>query len=187
MKLVYAKESFQKERTYWQPIIHFNIIQHVATVIHLVEEALDEQETCPKGRPSTSSEESRIDNETFTNEHRVLCLRLKPLLEVEASITKHLLQSISRRPGQEVCVNSHFSWTKYFHPPRPSRGDALRTDASRVLNGSCGTIMQLWHDPAVRRLLHGQAIQLEHEAGFFLDELERVTALDYEPTDCKLS
>jgi guanine nucleotide-binding protein subunit alpha len=47
--------------------------------------------------------------------------------------------------------------------------------------------MQLWHDPAVRRLLHARAIQLEHEAGFFLDELERVTALDYEPTDCELS
>jgi len=188
MKLVYAKESFQKERASWPPIIHFNIIRHVATIIHLVEVALDAQDRSRKIRPSADgSEDPQTPSEAFTDEHRVLCLRLKPLLEVEANVTKLLLQSINHRPGQEVCVHTHFAWTKYFHLSRPSRGDALKTEVGRILNGSCGTILQLWHDPVVRHLLHDQAIRLEHEAGFFLDELDRVTALDYEPTDCELT
>jgi len=187
MRLVYAKDEFQKERASWPPIIHYNVLRMIVTVIRLVEDAISEQDAHPPTRPSASSDASRMNMDTFTNHHRVLCLKLKPLLEVEANMTKHLLQSLTRRPGEEVCVHSNFSWTKHFHPTRHSRADALKTEGKRVLNGSAATIMQLWNDPAVRRLLHEQAIQLEHEAGFFLDELERVTALDYEPTDCEPS
>jgi guanine nucleotide-binding protein alpha-1 subunit len=202
MKLVYAAEDFQKERASWPPIIHYNILRQVVRIVHLLEEAIHEQNEQDSTRPSTSSEASipvtgtgrrSLDNR-FTTEHRGLCLRLKPLVDVEATMTKHLLQSIHRRAGEEVCVHSYFSWRKYFHPgfdpeysPRNSRniGDSLKTEVSTVLNNSCGYINRLWNDPAVRKLLHSQAIQLEHEAGFFLDDLERVTTLDYEPTDRK--
>ncbi len=185
MRLVYAKEDFQRERTSWPPIIHYNVLRMVATVIRLVEDAILEQDADQPTRPSASSDAPRPNLDTFTNNHRILCMRLKPLLEVEATMTKHLIQSLNRRPGEEVYVHSYFSWTKHFQSTRHSRADSLKTEVKRVLNGSCGTITQLWNDPAVRRLLHEQAIQLEHEAGFFLDELERVTALDYEPTDCE--
>ncbi|PVG02469.1 G-alpha-domain-containing protein, partial [Serendipita vermifera] len=200
MKLVYAAEDFQRERASWPPIIHYNILRQVVRIVSLLEEAIHEQNG-QETRPSTSSEASTsvtstgrrqsLDNR-FTTEHQGLCLRLKPLVDVEATMTKHLLQSIHRRAGEEVCVHSYFSWRKYFHPShdpeynaRNSRtvGDSLKTEVSRVLNNSCGYVLRLWNDPAVRKLLQSQAIQLEHEAGFFLDDLERVTALDYEPTD----
>ncbi|KIM31397.1 hypothetical protein M408DRAFT_327621 [Serendipita vermifera MAFF 305830] len=184
MRLVYAKEEFQNERLNWPPIIHYNVLRMTATVIRLVEDAILEQDAHPPTRPSASSNDVTHPHPgTFTNEHRVLCLRLKPLLEVEAGMSKHLVQSLYRRPGEEVCVHSYFSWTKHFQSVRHSRADALKTEVKRVLNGSCSTITQLWHDPIVRRLLQDQGFQPEHEAGFFLDELERITALDYEPTD----
>ncbi|CAG8729389.1 16303_t:CDS:2, partial [Acaulospora colombiana] len=201
MKLVYAAEDFQRERASWPPIIHYNILRQVVRIVTLLEEAIHEQNGQQTTRPSMSSEASTtvtgtgrrqsLDNR-FNTEHQGLCLRLKPLMDVEATMTKHLLQSIHRRDGEEVCVHSYFSWRKYFHPSqdpeynaRNSRtvGDSLKTEVSTVLNNSRGYVLRLWNDPCVRRLLHSQAIQLEHEAGFFLDDLERVTALEYEPTD----
>jgi len=44
-------------------------------------------------------------------------------------------------------------------------------------------MIRLWQDPTVRQLLRAQHIRLEDMAGFFLDSLDRVTTLDYVPTD----
>lgn len=210
MKMIYAAEEFKKERASWPPIIHYNIIRHVVKIIRLLDEAIHEQGDSLHSPPrdSTSSDasaqlHSHNHNDKFTTEHRVLCLRLKPLVDIEADVSKHLLQSLARREGQEVCVHTYFAWSKHFRPERgnskgkgltlastssasPSRGspgDTIRNEASRVLHASCKDILRLWNDPQVRDLLNAQDIQLEHEAGFFLDDLERVTALDYTPTD----
>lgn len=43
--------------------------------------------------------------------------------------------------------------------------------------------MTLWHDPTVRDMLRRRKIRLEEFPGFFLDDLERVTALKYMPND----
>lgn len=224
--MIYAAEAFKKERASWPPIIHYNIIRHVVKIIRLLDEALEEQgDNHPRDStsyndstdsPSASASQLNVTNgngsaggharvktsHKFTTEHRVLCLRLKPLVDIESTVSKHLLQSLAHRQGQEVCVHTYFAWNKHFRPEwsksgkdgddhkrnrnsRSTPGDSIRDEARRVLHASCKDILQLWNDPQVRELLHAQAIQLEHEAGFFLDDLERVTALDYIPTDRK--
>ncbi|KAG8755236.1 hypothetical protein FRC14_004237 [Serendipita sp. 396] len=192
MKLVYAKESFSKERAYWKPIIHFNILKHVLLIIRLLEEAIEAQPEDDASRSSTPAEEESalLSREGFTTEHRILCMQLKPLIDLEASMRKQLLQHRELRNGEEIFVQSHFAWAKHFYSgqhrsqqQRLSKGDALRTEMGTVLNASCRNITALWSDPKVRKLLDEQALRLEHEAGFFLDELERVTELNYEPTD----
>jgi guanine nucleotide-binding protein subunit alpha len=187
MKLVYAAAAFREERASWPPIIHFNVLRHVVRIVNLLEEALDEQE---KSKPSISSEDLEERQDLFTRQHRLLCMKLRPLVEIEVSMTKHLLQSLQRREGEEVAVHSHFAWIKHFHrhsdhPNSSAVGDGLKSEMRRALNVSCDDILKLWHDPQVRHLLHSQEIQLEHEAGFFLEEndLKRITALNYEPSD----
>lgn len=161
MKLVYAAESFRKERASWPPIIHFNILRHVVQIVNLVEEALAQEEE--RARSSASNEDL---SDLFNNEHRLLCMKLKPLVDIEASMTKHLLQSLQRRRGEEVAVHSHFAWTKHFHrsasPDSSAVGDSLKGEMRRVLNASCDDIIRLWNDSKVRQLLHSQEIQLEH-------------------------
>lgn len=187
MKLVYAADSFRKERASWRVIIHFNILRQVVTMVHALEQALSEE---GETRPSTSSDNLAPPQERFSTDHRVLCMRLKPLLEVESNLTKHLSQSLQRRQGEEVAVHAQFAWSKYFHRPdaatnaHTSVGDALKREVSCVLDASCTNILRLWNDPIVRRLLHAHGIRLDLEAGFFLDDLERVTAPNYEPSDC---
>jgi len=191
MKLVYAAAAFREERASWPPIIHFNVLRHVVRVVNLLEEALDEQHE--KARPSISSDDLAERQDLFTIQHRLLCMKLRPLVEIEATMTKHLLQTLQRREGEEVAVHSYFAWTKHFHrhsdhSHSSAVGDGLKSEMRRALNVSCDDILQLWHDPQVRHLLHSQEIQLEHEAGFFLEEndLKRITALNYEPSDRQL-
>ncbi|CCA72164.1 related to guanine nucleotide-binding protein alpha-4 subunit [Serendipita indica DSM 11827] len=215
MKLVYAKDSFRAERGSWVPIVHFNILRQMVSVVRLVEEAIGLQEAEEASRQRESSE-SRLDPERqsveargrlqFTNDHRVLCMRLRPLLDLESTFTAHLnpylspaLDSQRSTLGRrEVFVQSHFAWIKHFQPGgsvgvganagqqnhhRTSKGDALRNELARVLNALAKTILALWTDQVVRRLLNCRGVRLELEAGFFLDDVERVTALNYEPTD----
>jgi hypothetical protein len=189
MKLVYAEAAFREERASWPPIIHFNILRHVVRIVNLLEEALDEQ---AKTKPGVSYEDLAGRQDLFTREHQLLRMKLRPLVEIEATMTKHLMQSLQRRDGEEVAVHSYFAWTKHFHrnadhSNSSSLGDALKGEMRRALNVSCDDILRLWNDPQVRNLLQSQQIQLEHEAGFFLeeDDLKRITALHYEPSDRK--
>lgn len=41
----------------------------------------------------------------------------------------------------------------------------------------------LWHDPTIRQMLARRKLRLEDSAGFFLDDVDRIAALDYSPSD----
>lgn len=57
------------------------------------------------------------------------------------------------------------------------------SDPTRVMS-TCGPDMvKLWADPDVRQLLRAQKLRLEEMPGFFLDSLERITNLQYLPSD----
>ena len=206
---MYAKESFRAERVSWVPIVHFNILRQIVSVIRLVEEAISLQDAEEASRQSESSEptldpeQQRLTRHLFTNEHRVLCMRLRPLVDLESTFTAHLnpYMSLNRDSHRstigkrEVFVQSHFAWIKHFQPGslganagqqnhhRTSKGDALRNELARVLNASVINILTFWNDQMVRRLLDDRGVRLDLEAGFFLDDVARVTSLNYEPTD----
>lgn len=58
-----------------------------------------------------------------------------------------------------------------------------RDEAQQVLHACCGDIISLWNDHFVRQLLTTRKIRLEEAPGFFLNDLQRVTALNYIPSD----
>ncbi|KLO10580.1 G-alpha-domain-containing protein [Schizopora paradoxa] len=56
-------------------------------------------------------------------------------------------------------------------------------DPTRVMN-TCGPDMiKLWANADIRQLLRAQKLRLEEMPGFFLDSLERITNLQYLPSD----
>ncbi|EEB87578.1 hypothetical protein MPER_15027 [Moniliophthora perniciosa FA553] len=44
-------------------------------------------------------------------------------------------------------------------------------------------MQSLWHDEGVRLVLVKRSVRLEETAGFFLDDIERIATLNYEPSD----
>ncbi|KIY63155.1 G-alpha-domain-containing protein [Cylindrobasidium torrendii FP15055 ss-10] len=71
-------------------------------------------------------------------------------------------------------------------PRRASAGDTGLESADEVqetLHACAEDMIDLWHDKNVQRVLKRKKIRLEELPGFFLNDLERVTALRYSPSD----
>ncbi|KAF9484836.1 G-alpha-domain-containing protein [Pholiota conissans] len=71
------------------------------------------------------------------------------------------------------------------HRPMSAGNTGLETpdEPQEVLHSCRKDMIQLWGDENVRDVLRRRKIRLEEGSGFFLDDLERVTALRYMPTD----
>jgi guanine nucleotide-binding protein alpha-1 subunit len=149
--------------------------------------------TSGSGNPSSSQ----------TAFHHTLRLRLVPLTQIESNLTKQLAQSsLPPDTSKEPMVHSYTAWMKHFgyksSSPSASSSQAaspvsstgpvglhFEDEAGRVINVCKEDIAALWGDKVVRRLLQERKVRLELEGGFFLDDLDRVCALDYEPNDCE--
>ncbi|KAJ7249480.1 guanine nucleotide binding protein, alpha subunit [Mycena rebaudengoi] len=62
------------------------------------------------------------------------------------------------------------------HPP-------INDEAQTVLNACAPAIRELWSDRHVRGVLKRRKVRVEEGPGFFLNDLDRVTSLDYLPND----
>jgi guanine nucleotide-binding protein subunit alpha len=57
------------------------------------------------------------------------------------------------------------------------------SDSGVILHACSEDVIRLWNDSTVKDLLKAQRLRLEDMGGFFLDSIQRVTALIYVPTD----
>ncbi|KAL4073560.1 guanine nucleotide binding protein, alpha subunit, partial [Scleroderma citrinum] len=137
----------------------------------------------------------------ITAEHLKLKMRLAPLTQVEAALIRKILP-----PGQlghsegfglhEVCVNSSLGWKGAFHRLL-SHGAGNREscesvdmidwsdpdDPGVILHACAEDMKRLWMDPIIKKLMEVEKMRPEEMAGFFLDDLDRVTSPRYVPTD----
>ncbi|KAF9528500.1 guanine nucleotide binding protein, alpha subunit [Crepidotus variabilis] len=94
---------------------------------------------------------------------------------------------------KEITINSTAQWKIAFGKLVAAARDSFDSaadidfedpnDPGVVLNACADDIVRLWHDKTVRQLLEAQRLRLEDMSGFFLDSVERITALRYVPTD----
>ncbi|KAG9311845.1 G-alpha-domain-containing protein [Chiua virens] len=80
----------------------------------------------------------------------------------------------------------HFAKNSRSHGRPTSLGDtgmATRDEAQEVLHNCGDDIIALWNNKLVREVLRRRKIRLEELPGFFLNDIERVTALNYIPSD----
>ncbi|KAH0591330.1 hypothetical protein H2248_001409 [Termitomyces sp. 'cryptogamus'] len=100
----------------------------------------------------------------------------------------------SRSRGKEVTVHAHSSWKRFpfsgkaKSPKTPNSGEIQGwwedpDDPVHVLNACSGAMQELWRDPRVKQRLREKRIRLEESSGFFLDDIPRITAKKYFPTD----
>lgn len=150
------------------------------------------------GSSSSCPPSGHKDYPPLTADHLKLKMRLAPLTQVEAALLRKILP-----PGQvsskedssmyEVCVNS--GWKGAFSR-LVGNGDNRRScdtadminwsdpDDPGVLMNACAEDMKrLWTDPIIKKLMEVEKMRPEEMAGFFLDDLDRVTSLRYVPSD----
>ncbi|KAJ7109878.1 guanine nucleotide binding protein, alpha subunit [Mycena epipterygia] len=101
----------------------------------------------------------------------------------------------SKSKGSEVAIHTSTNWKKAFS--LGSRSKSPKSAHSGEIEGwwedpddpvhtlhACAPCMQdMWRDPNVRQRLREKRIRLEESSGFYLDEIPRITAKKYIPTD----
>ncbi|KAI0044312.1 G-alpha-domain-containing protein [Auriscalpium vulgare] len=127
--------------------------------------------------PSAGAGEDALDVDA-------LALRLLPLRHVEAYLKARLVPASDDPPlSQRLPLN--VSLKEIFVRPgaRPASGGQDEEENQRVIWECRDDLARLWGSERVRAVLRRRRVRVEEESGFFLDDLERITALDYMPSD----
>ncbi|PCH44626.1 G-alpha-domain-containing protein [Wolfiporia cocos MD-104 SS10] len=146
----------------------------------------------------------------LTSKHTLLKLRLAPLRHVERELKVRLgaatcevsadgadAQGVMHATpfdaayarsarGNDLCLRSNRSWREALGGSGEvgsGHERSLEDDATEVIAGCRDDIAALWADDAVRAMLRRRKIRIEESPGFFLDESERITTREYEPSD----
>ncbi|KAG8845259.1 hypothetical protein FRB91_001916 [Serendipita sp. 411] len=162
----------------------------------------------PPASPSNLaiSPSNPIEMPKLSDYHRTLRMRLLPLVHLETSILRRLdptgedfeatqMGTNWLSSGKEMFVRSSSNWKEKLAQLR-NRLDGTESDAEEdeidfddpedpghIMSACREDMLALWHDPVVRQVLRMGNVRLEDMPGFFLDDIERVTAPNYVPSD----
>ncbi|KIJ63047.1 hypothetical protein HYDPIDRAFT_93086 [Hydnomerulius pinastri MD-312] len=207
---LYTPSAFREERILWRSVIQLNIVRSVRTIIDALSSIrlppIDSGgEDSDDSSPSIPQELDLLKMRLTPLRHieALLIAKLIPPGEDEAASVvgcssvsayqSHRSRSSERSwRTQEVFVRPGATWKGALAkgPRKDGRptslgntGIATRDEAQEVLHTCSDDIVSLWHDKLVREVLRRRKIRLEELPGFFLNDVERVTALDYIPSD----
>ncbi|KAG2127896.1 G-alpha-domain-containing protein [Suillus bovinus] len=205
---LYTPTAFHEERILWRSVIQLNIVRSVRTILDALSDI--RLPTLDSGGEDSDDGGANIPQELEMLQMRLTPLRhiealliakLIPPSEDEAASVigssaisayhSHRSRSSERSwRAQEVFVRPGATWKGALAKSSRTRpvslgttGMQTRDEAQEVIHSCSYDIMALWNDRLVREVLRRRKIRLEESSGFFLNDLDRVTALNYTPND----
>ncbi|KAF9476375.1 G-alpha-domain-containing protein [Pholiota conissans] len=192
-QITYANKSWLEERQSWKAVILLNLVRSVNIMADILE---------------THSKTQGSSRTLTTETHRSILFRLAPLRQIEKDLKLFLgsgsneievadkyrtddLQSslqleLNKPLDQEFCLHSSSGWKgilAQIRSPQSGKGSDLHRVAWHVVRGCKEDIQWLWTDSVTQRILRDRNVRLEDSSGFFLEDVDRVTDPDYEPSD----
>ncbi|KAJ3904216.1 guanine nucleotide binding protein, alpha subunit [Lentinula edodes] len=186
-QIYYASQSLDRERPFWKPVVHFNIIRAVKTML----EEIDYELSQPEGEDSGSKQPSAAPEHVFRpSAHEletlsVLRTRLLPLVALHDSLASELSGGVSFSRGLTgVFVRAGWQGLLQSNPgSRAGKGSVVGVAglAAKALDSSREDIQALWAHSSVKELIQERKLKLEESAPFFLDNVARIAEPDYLP------
>ncbi|KAH8993235.1 G-protein alpha subunit [Lactarius hatsudake] len=182
-QLYHASQTLDRERPSWRPIVYFNTIKAVRTIL----DELDWDFTTH----ASQEDEAYIDSDWPAQISRIRH-KLLPLVSIEDSLASELSGGVTVaggrsgvfvRAGWQSVVTSTGSWpVTNLYGGSSSSPDIIANLAARLLSELQYDVDELWQHLAVKTLLRMRRLRLEESAAFFLDEIHRIAEPDYLPT-----
>ncbi|KAG2003660.1 guanine nucleotide-binding protein alpha-4 subunit [Coprinopsis cinerea AmutBmut pab1-1] len=201
-QLMFEPKAFQLEKASWRAVIQLNLVRSFHVIIDALTRAQQLGADFQEGQETITIPTDLLKTK----------LRLTPLLAIEDILIRRLtpvgsgeIEATQLSSGKtytertkhyikEVAVNSANQWKDTFN--RLVRVEAQRhsfesvdgidwddpNDPGRVLHECAEDMIKLWADPITQKVLQIQGIRMQDAAGFFLDQIERITAPRYIPT-----
>ncbi|KAJ7666645.1 guanine nucleotide binding protein, alpha subunit [Mycena polygramma] len=191
-QLISSAKIFQAERLSWRAVVHLNVVRSIRLILDAISE---------------ESNPANPDCRAMPPELLALEMRLRPIDLVEQILARILTPGSRRAVGSEepksapnlpggsneVALNSTVPWKNAFQRLLSKAGSSEddpdsnepqeSREARQLLQACAGDMAALWNDQMVQDILRVQNLRLEDLSGFFLDSLDRVTALSYQPTN----
>ncbi|KAJ6608250.1 guanine nucleotide binding protein, alpha subunit [Mycena sp. CBHHK59/15] len=193
---LYTPTAFREERILWRAVIQLNIVRSIRTILDALAPA-----AAPTRRAAAALQRcGRLDGDPEAGDDAstvlddALCLRLLPLRHIEALLIAKLVppheDEATHLPDFPDAPASHLNLNGqqpeiFVRPGNRWKGTPQHAadEPQAVLHALRRDLIALWADPAVRAVLRKRKIRLEEGPGFFLNDLERVTVLNYLPSD----
>ncbi|KAH8995670.1 G-protein alpha subunit [Lactarius akahatsu] len=182
-QLYHASQTLDRERPSWRPIVYFNTIKAVRTIL----DELDWDFTTH----ASQEDEAYIDSDWPAQISRIRH-KLLPLVSIEDSLASELSGGVTVaggrsgvfvRAGWQSVVTATGSWpVTNLYGGSSSSPDIVANMAARLLSELQYDVDELWQHLAVKTLLRMRRLRLEESAAFFLDEIHRIAEPDYLPT-----
>ncbi|KIM45073.1 hypothetical protein M413DRAFT_24337 [Hebeloma cylindrosporum] len=210
-QLTYAQKTWAEERASWRAVILLNLVRSVNIIVEVLKEArASERDTADDSQPQPEAH-NKHPSTTTTEQHRSVLLRLAPLKEIEKDLkvflgagssepetnshsieddaqTKFRLE-LNKVGSQEFSVHSSSGWKSVLDQirnPQLGKESQLHRVACQVVSSCKDDIRWLWNDSVTQEILHNRNLRLEDSPGFFLEDIGRIAALDYQPSDADI-
>lgn len=202
-QLAYTPTAFKAERATWRGVIQLNVVRSIRVILDTVADSLELQRELVAGDDTSS-----VDHVQLNEEHDGLRQRLERLRIVESKLMAQIRAPAEEGDGfaqrvvqtyddegymsqepKELAVRPN--WKQPFQrlrlaKPRTSIDSSLDDEyvdePTETIYELRQDMIKLWNDPTVRELLRSRKVRIEEISGFFLNDLERVTARTYFPS-----
>ncbi|TRM66827.1 guanine nucleotide binding protein, alpha subunit [Schizophyllum amplum] len=174
-QMAFTPTRFSAERFAWRTIIQLNVISTIKRVLAYLEFAV-------------AQATSHQDSSALGSPVRRYRLALSPLLAMEESLKRELTTDTLNEDYADVCVRAGGGWKTTLNGMLKNRSATPRLrqgfgDNENLLTASKDQILDMWEDSWVQDTLRSIGANVEQTPGFFLSDITRVAAADYEPTD----
>ncbi|KAI0701994.1 G-alpha-domain-containing protein [Cytidiella melzeri] len=197
---LYTPSAFRDERVLWRSVIQLNIVRSVRFILDSISDLRRHE------LPMSSASEASDDESIRLPFHlETIAMRLLPLRHIESLLIAKLVppndeeathlgltNGEQHRNNREIFVRSGVTWKggllqRSRAHGRPlsagTYGQETQDESQAVLNQCRDDMIALWNDSMVRDVLKKRKVRLEEAPGFYLDDLARLTALNYCPSD----
>ncbi|KAF9650559.1 G-protein alpha subunit [Thelephora ganbajun] len=197
-QLHYAAKTLERERPTWRPIVLFNIIQAVRTIMEELDlEFFSHTQTSSSTSNGLSSSSSSLLDSSISELQRArwkadfaqVRARLLPLTAIEESLASDLVGGVMITRGRTGFVRA--GWQSLLSGMR-ARAAADNTYADhtpgtsnlaiKALSMVQDDVVELWNHPAVKKLIKLRKIVLQESAAYFLNNVSRIAISNYIPT-----
>ncbi|KAJ7916969.1 guanine nucleotide binding protein, alpha subunit [Mycena leptocephala] len=202
-QLLHNPAAFHMERIAWRAVIYLNLVRSVRRIL----DALADNSASIIISSNNRSPSAGTNIPNFEGYRR----RLEPLIQLEDRLIRLLSsadedeathfgpwENVAPQPntlqtqGQistSTSPTSSIAKEVASKSPKSEYSDEIQgwwedpDDPVHTLHACAPYMQEMWRDPSVRRCLQEKRIRLEESSGFFLDEIPRITAKKYIPTD----
>jgi guanine nucleotide-binding protein subunit alpha len=167
-QLYHASQTLDRERPSWRPIVYFNAIKAVRTILDEIDWDFSTH---------TNREEEAYIDPNWPTQISYIRNKLLPLVSIEDNLASELSGGVTVaggrsgvfvRAGWQSVVTSTRSWpVADMHGGTSSGQGVVANIAARLLSDLQYDVAELWQHPAVKTLLRIRKLRLEESAALF--------------------